>query len=111
MCANINIFFNNNILNKNKLRESWVINNLPELYKSVIEFDDSEIKFSNFFNKIKEPLCDYCCINKKRFIGFKDGYDKFCSKKCASKNSLPTLLEVRRKNTFEKYGGNDCWNC
>ena len=103
------IFYNNNILNKNKLREDWVKKNIEEypLIKSFYK-EDIDIKFSqklyNYINCIKTlPKC-LLCDNYKRFMGFDVGYNDFCSKKCARKNSKEKEIETRRKNTLDKYG-------
>ena len=109
-----NIFFDkNNNLNKNKLRESWFFNNLPIEYEFIKKFQldckFTDLKFSNviynYLNNIKDlPKCEQCNKKSKRFLGFKIGYDKFCSKLCSYRNSFPDALEKRKKNTFEKYG-------
>lgn len=108
----IKIFYDNNSLNKNKLRESWFNKYHHDEYLHVKEFQDnnnlSEIKFSqvlySYINNLEIPLCDFCEIKNKRFIGFQNGYDRFCSKKCASSYSLPKSVETRRNNTILKYG-------
>jgi hypothetical protein len=106
------IFYDRGLLNKNKLRENWVFNNIKE-YDEIKKFQTincpNELKFSQIlYNYISNifiiPKCEYCQIKEKRFIGFTEGYNSFCSKKCASKHSLPNLLENRKKNTIEKYG-------
>lgn len=109
----INIFYNGYILNKNKLRESWLINNHPDMYESVINFTDVNnlnldkfsIKLYHFINDIIEvPVCDFCRISNKRFIGFSDGYNDFCSKTCAIKKSSEGSIIKRRENTIKKWG-------
>lgn len=117
MITNIdNIFYNDNrILNKNKLREIWVKTNLPDIYEQIeafikknsLNFDKYSIKIYHFHNNLKEiPLCEICNKDKKRFIGFNDGYDKFCSRKCAQKASLEDALIKRKDRTVEKWGVN-----
>jgi len=110
---NLDIFFDNGNLNKNKLRESWVEKNLNELYLDLKGFQrenlQNEIKFSqvifNYINHhLKIPKCRICLDKDKRFIGFKEGYNDFCSKKCASKSSISRMLEKRKTNTLEKWG-------
>jgi len=107
------IFYDNGKLNKNKLRSSWVKNNLPELYEKIeyfiIDNNISDLKFSNiiynYLNSLKEiPKCVQCNIGERRFIGFQEGYNNFCSRKCASIFSLPSLLINRKINTIKKYG-------
>lgn len=100
---------------KNKLRESWLKNNLPIEYNIVKKFqmynNFLELKFSNilynYINNISDvPRCEQCSIKSKRFVGFGQGYNKFCSKQCASKNSLSGAIKKRRENTFKKHGVN-----
>lgn len=116
MIVNIDkILYNENkILNKNKLRENWFKNNLTEIYEKIIDFilsnnleklDKFSSKVWHFHNNIKEiPKCELCLENKKRFIGFELGYNKFCSKKCASKSSIEGSIATRKIRTLEKWG-------
>ncbi len=108
-----NIFFDNGCLNKNKLREQWVQKNQENFYLDLKKFQYSnnqiDLKFSqvifNYLNNHRiAPKCKICLDKDKRFIGFKEGYNDFCSKKCASKDSLPQMLEKRKSNTLEKWG-------
>lgn len=110
-----NIFYNGNILDKNKLRESWLETHHIEIYKIVKEFQIKnnlfDIKFSNllycYINNINEiPICEVCHEKNKRYVGFDIGYNNFCSKKCASKYSLNDALIKRKEKTIEKYGVN-----
>ena len=116
MITNIrNIFYNERgILNKNKLREEWVKKNLPDVHTEIALFIDNNSldcldKYSSRIyhfvnNLISSPICQICNINKRRFLGFTEGYDSFCSKKCAQKSSLESALEKRKKRTLEKWG-------
>lgn len=107
----IDIFYDNGNLNKNKLREEWVKNNIDDYYL-IKDFEANNnlqgYKFSqilyNYFNKyIEIPLCE-CGINNKRFLGFNIGYDNFCSKKCAAKHTKAQSILKRKENTIKKYG-------
>jgi hypothetical protein len=107
-----NIFFSDGKLNKNRLRENWASKNL-ENYKDIkafqAEYHQQDLKFSqiifNFINEIKEiPKCNTCHSHNKRFIGFREGYNNFCSKKCAHVASSPVAQITRKKNTIAKYG-------
>jgi hypothetical protein len=107
------IFFDNHSLNKNKLREVWVQKNLNIFYKDLKEFQNKNnqlnLKFSqviyNYLNDFPDiPKCTICLKKDKRFIGFKEGYNDFCSKKCASDSSRTQALEKRKSNTLEKWG-------
>jgi len=104
------IFYNNNKLNKNKLRENWIKKNYPNEYNNIINFCENLniTKFSqkiyHYINNIKTiPKCKKCKINDSRFNGFNIGYDKCCSKSCASKYSSKKGYENRKKNTIKKY--------
>lgn len=105
-------FYNGTILNKNRLREAWVSSHISEYtdIKSFQQINNQEnLKFSqvlfNYLNSIVElPKCIICNSNLKRFIGFHDGYNNFCSKSCALKYSSDKIVSTRRKNTFEKWG-------
>jgi len=108
-----NIFFDNSFLNKNKLREGWVKKNLYSFYLDLKNFqkvnNQNEIKFSQLIfnymnNHTKTPSCRVCLCKDKRFIGFKEGYNDFCSKKCATKDSSQKMIETRKVNTLEKWG-------
>ena len=108
------IFIDKSILNKNKLRESWVKKNYLEEYNLIIDWvsinfkNFQDLKFSQIlFNYINNqniiPKC-FHCNNNQRFIGFMEGYNQYCSKKCASKLSYSKGVETRKNNTLEKYG-------
>lgn len=106
--VNTELFYSNKRLNKNKLKEEWVKKNLPEYYDEINSYRIGNIRFSqiiyNYLNKIDVlPKC-LLCKNLKRFIGFDKGYNDFCSKKCAQKNSKQKEIETRRANTLAKYG-------
>lgn len=106
-----NIFYNDDVLNKNRLRETWCIKNLKEYddivgFKSLFTYD---VKFSqvlfHYINNLNDiPLCINCEINNKRFDGFDIGYNSYCSKKCAINYVKDQTAEVRRVNTLNKYG-------
>lgn len=107
------IFYDNGLLNKNKLREDWLKSNYNSEYLKVKEFQTNnnfnDLKFSNvIYNYIKNiieiPKCNFCKKENKRFIGFKEGYNDFCSKKCAAKFSKSNSIQKRKQNTFNKYG-------
>jgi len=106
------IFYDNGFLNKNRLRENWCLKNLKnfdDIKKFQIDNNFIDLKFSQvIFNYIENiitiPNCEYCGINNKRFVGFTDGYNNFCSKKCAALSSIPKMLENRKINTIKKYG-------
>ena len=96
------IFYDNGILNKNKLREKWIKKHYHKEYDKIIEYtktillDKFSSKIYHYINKIKTiPKCKQCNINNSRFIGFSKGYDKCCSKSCASKFSIEKGIKTR----------------
>lgn len=108
---NSEIFFSNGILNKNKLRQTWIMKNLPEEYNDIVQYKIGDMKFSNviynYINDISEiPLCNFCNINDKRFIGFTEGYNDFCSHSCAIKSSSE-IAQIKKKETSLKLYGVD----
>lgn len=55
-----------------------------------------------WFKDIKEVvLCSSCKGNKVKFIGFVQGYNSYCNKKCAANNKQ--TLEKRKKTVLERY--------
>jgi hypothetical protein len=109
----IDIFYDNGVLNKNKLRETWLINNYYDLWTKITKFSELNqifgIKFSNliylYHNDInKIPICQWCSSNNRRFIGFQQGYDPFCSKSCAAAKSRPMAEIKKRERCLEKWG-------
>lgn len=104
------IFYNNGSLNRNKLKENWVKENLTEVYENVINCD-VDIKWKNFsqrlyhyFNDLKNyPICEYCGSLNKRWKSFTTGYKSGCCKSCAIQLSRPKAIENRKKNTLIKY--------
>jgi len=109
---NINVFYNDNgVLNRNKLRESWVKNNLSELYLCVVSYElPNDIthfsqKMYHYIHDINDyPKCKYCGLDNKRYQSFSTGYTEFCSKSCSLAFVRPKLEKKRRENTIEKYG-------
>jgi hypothetical protein len=108
----VDIFYDNGNLNKNRLQENWVKKNIKE-YPLITQFAiDSNfigLKYSqilyNYYNGLNSlPLCNLCNLQNKRFLGFKLGYDNFCSKKCAAKYSKNDSILKRKENTIKKYG-------
>lgn len=101
---------------KNELKQIWESNK----YKTVRSFiktlgkniqdeisknyaDKENQKLYNYVNEIDEaPKCPTCKANDLKFIGPKDGYNVYCSVKCATNNQ--EYLENRQKKCEEKYG-------
>ena len=106
-------FYDNNLLNKNKLKENWIKKNHIVFYNNVIDFiiinnlllEKFSQKIYHYLNNMIEiPKCEYCNNEYKRFMGFDIGYDKCCSKSCSSKYSSKVGQETRKEKTIEKYG-------
>jgi len=104
------LFYDNNILNKNKLRRSWVLNNTDEsslidiFSKNLIYFKYSQILYHYINNIPNNVNCKYCGSINNLFIGFKDGYKPGCSKSCNIILSRSNAIITRRNNTINKYG-------
>ena len=88
-----------------KYSSSGIYKRNPELYKLIdeIKFDISfKEKMFLYANSISElPVCKICGNNVK-FIDMKNGFRKYCSKKCMQMDSS---VKDKRKNTnITKYG-------
>jgi len=106
-------FFDNDRFNRNKVKESWIKRHYPIEYSNINTFClDKKIKTDIFSQKLfhyifkidKIPICLKCESNLQRYGGFNIGYNKFCSKGCASSNAFISGYQTRTKNTIEKYG-------
>lgn len=108
------IFFNsNNKFNRNKVKESWIKKHYSIEHSNIQRFcQDKKIHTDIFSQKIYHyifkidqiPTCIKCNSRNQRYEGFNIGYNKFCSKGCASSNSFKEGYKNRKKNTFEKHG-------
>lgn len=109
----LDFIYENNKINKNKLKKEWVEKHRPDIYIDVTIFEKTlnfncEI-FSQLlyhYNNImlQYPLCEYCNFDNKRFQSFEHGYKNGCSRHCAILLSRPQGIETRIKNTMKKYG-------
>jgi hypothetical protein len=109
----LNFLYDNTKINKNKLKENWLVKNNPDFLEKLLKFKSNltfEISiFSQLIwhyknNQLIYPICEYCNGQNSRFIGFEKGYEKTCSRHCGILLSRPAGIEQRRKNTLEKYG-------
>ena len=109
----LGIFYNNGILNKNKLRQKWFEKHQPSDYDNINYFfitnpqitKNFSQKIYNCINNIRKiSLCKECNNTNCRFLGFERGYNEFCSKKCASSHTRPQVEKTRRENTIIKHG-------
>ena len=92
--------------NSNSLKEEYNKRHFPEFYNYVIENTPTYLLFKEklywIFNNIhSKPVCKYCG-NKVKFRSFGEGYAKYCSGPCASKDEQ-TKQKVRERN-LKKYG-------
>lgn len=109
----IELLFDNNKVNKNKIKKEWIEKNIPNYFKNLCEFEIklniNIVKYSQLVyhyekNMLSYPNCDHCNLPNKRFIGFESGYKLGCSKHCAILLTRPKSNETRRLNTIKKYG-------
>lgn len=57
--------------------------------------------YDKFYKKANEGIC-FLCNKKTRFRSFFDGYAKFCSAKCNTKNNLSNFLKINNvQNTSQ----------
>lgn len=94
-----------------KTKESWLKNNQPELYSTILKYSENiqqDITFKEkiyfyFHNLTHRPKC-ICCGGEIKFRNrFDKPYGDFCSITCAN-NSKDELVK-RQKETFNrKYG-------
>jgi hypothetical protein len=107
-------FYDNGMLNRNKLKESYVRDHLPEEYSAVKEFQKinnlydferfSQILYHYCNNMISVPLCNYCKKDNNNFLGFDLGYSPGCCGSCNIQLTRPKSNLTRKLNTIEKYG-------
>lgn len=95
-------YINEIIKNYNK-SEKWIAKNyssfhffIDQLYNDITWKE----KFYLYYNNIIIPKCH--CGNNLKFISIKNGYRKYCSKKCLSND--PVIKEKRKITCIEKYG-------
>jgi hypothetical protein len=105
------IFYNNEKLNKNKIKESWISKNFPVEYLEIKKLSTNlnVTKFSqllyHYINLINHNLyCNFCNKENQNFIGFDTGYKPGCSRSCMIQLSRPKSIKTRNENTLEKYG-------
>ena len=97
-----------NVTNKNSntLKESYHKKRYLSFYNYVLSHTPNDMIFKErlywIFNNIhSRPVCKYCG-KKVKFVSFGEGYKKFCSGPCASKDEQ-TKQEVKERN-LKKYG-------
>ena len=97
-----------NVTNKNSntLKESYHKKRYLSFYNYVLSHTPNDMIFKErlywIFNNIhSRPVCKYCG-KKVKFVSFGEGYKKFCSGPCASRDEQ-TKQEVKERN-LKKYG-------
>lgn len=104
------IFFTTNNKSGWKTKEDKIKNNLPELYKLIIDFNDTnelknisfKQKIWHFINDIKTlPKC-YCGNNVNFENTITKGYRKYCSLKCSTNSEV--IKDKIKKTSLKKYG-------
>lgn len=92
--------------NSNTINEKYNRTHYPEFYQYLDQNYPKDILFKEklywYFNNITEyPICPICG-NRTRFITYGEGYKKYCSSKCVSKD--PDTLKKVKQTCLEKYG-------
>ena len=110
---NINYFINEKgRVNSMKLREKWISNHLPEFYKEVNNYINTNNIIANrfveklwyYFNNITETkICkNINCKDTPTFIGLNIGYLKYCSSSCSNSSSFVKLKKIQKN--ISKFG-------
>lgn len=89
----------------NSVKESWVKENLPNLYNFVINNDGKNISEKIYLIDNKKTLCKICLL-PTTFLSYNRGYRIYCSKKC-SNNDLDLITsknENYKKTCIKLYG-------
>ena len=92
--------------NSNTLQEKWIKSHYPEFYDFIIENYPINIQFKEklywYFNGItNHPVCETCGATVK-FISFGEGYKRFCSGACSSRNE--STQQKTKQTNLERYG-------
>ena len=89
----------------NSVRESWVYDNLKNLYIYIKDKDGDTISEKIYLINNKKSYCKICNNNVK-FLSYKRGYRIYCSKKCSNNDNDLTnqKKESLFKNNMIKHG-------
>lgn len=98
--------------NSVKLRESWILKNIPEFHEKVEEFSKANsINSTRFLEKIwyylngvtDQVSCKNSeCKNHSKFLGILNGFQDYCSTKCS--NSSELVKNSKSESCIKKYG-------
>jgi hypothetical protein len=87
------------------VKDSWVLSNLPNLYKFILDKNGVSISEKIYLLSNKDGEC-LSCKKKTKFLSISRGYREYCSKSCS--NSDLSLIEKKlinyKKNNLNKYG-------
>lgn len=102
----INNFYTNNKTDSNKVRESYVKKHYNNHYNLILSYTDLDIKFVqkiwHYINdKTSVPSCKTCGAETK-WKNLKEGYRKYCSRKCSSLSN--ETKEAKKKTINSLYG-------
>ena len=94
-------YFKNPIINPRYIKKHY-----PEFYNYLLEHYDwtssiSESLYAWKYNIKISPNCPICG-KKNKFLGFNQGYSKYCSNKCS--NSDPIKINKTKQSCLKKYG-------
>ena len=94
-----------------KTRESYILNNYPELHDKIVNYINNDwyvdLPFKEkvwyFINEVKEQVkCSHCGKLVKFKGNLNKGYGKYCSLKCA--NDSGELVKLAKESIISKYG-------
>ena len=90
---------------KHQVKESWVINNLNYLWEFINKYEANSFSERVYIHLNKKELCE-SCNSPTKFLSFKRGYRKYCSKICSNSNIdlINKKLISYKENNLVKYG-------
>jgi very-short-patch-repair endonuclease len=99
-------------VNSIRTRESYVLNNFPDLHKSILDHvERHQLKIRKYseamyyyFNDIKDTVrcSNSSCSNSTGFISMSSGHLKYCSSKCSNSDDSVKSKKIKKFN--ERYG-------
>lgn len=107
------IYKEDNNINASKVKENYFLKYFKNIYDDIISLIDGEypfnIKLLLYINKKnKIDICPNCNKNEVKYSGsFKNGFNKFCSKKCSNQFNSNNIYENRIKKYGYYYNNND----
>lgn len=94
-------------VNSSKVKESWLIQNRPELVEQLNALYPSEIRMVERLwllanNVSSRPVCIECGSPNVGFKGLLNGYAEFCSSTCSNRSDQ--TVKLKKAAYIEKYG-------